>query len=269
MVFVRSLSQWANLTSLALILAGFLPATRLMGADHAPASKDSASIFIGNLIPQVAVGGAWSTELQVMNSSFGDVPVSFTVRFLDETGNDLALPVVGTGMVSSVSGTLQPRGAAFFELSGGPDTLIAVAVAEPAISGGVVMNAVLTQRVEGRPDFQAAIPSTDRFGTNFQFPFRNDGPFTTTVAFLSTADQMVTAIARDVNGSEQCRAVWQMAEGQHESFLISDFERLPCTIDSRGVLEFVPDKSGVMIGFLFNDSGAFTTQLPFEISPDP
>ncbi len=269
MWFIRSLSQWANPTRLVLILAGFGPATCLIGADHRATPRESAAIFIGNVIPQVAVGGAWSTELQVMHSRFDDVPPAYTVRFLDEAGNDLALPVAGKGIVTSVSGTLQPRGAAFFELSGGPNTLVGVAVAESAASGEVVMNAVLTQRVSGRPDFQATLPSTDRFGTNFQFPFRNDGPFTTTVAFLSTANQAVTAIARDVDGNELCRTAWQMAAGQHQAFLVSDFDRLPCTAEARGVLEFVPSQSGAMIGFLFNDSGAFTTQLPFEISSDP
>jgi len=227
-------------------------------------------VFVGDVLPQIAVGGAWSTEIQLMNARFDDEAEPFTIRFLDENGNDLALPVVGQGTVTSVSGVVQPRGAVFFELAGGPITLVGVALAEAGTSGGVVMNAVLTQKVDGRPDFQASVPSTDRFGTNFQFPYRNDGPYTTTVAFVSNADQTLTAIARDSDGTELCRVGQQMTVGQHVSFLISDPAWLPCTADTKGVIEIVPAEggSGTMIAFLFNDQGAFTTQLPFEIGLD-
>jgi hypothetical protein len=61
-----------------------------------------------------------------------------------------------------------------------------------------------------------------------------------------------------------------MTLGQHVSFLLSDPAWLPCAADTQGVVEIVPAEggSGAMIAFLFNDQGAFTTQLPFEIGPD-
>ncbi|MDA0204804.1 MAG: hypothetical protein O3A53_08275 [Acidobacteria bacterium] len=253
-----------------LILIACLFAAVGLGADRGPQERDLANVFIGDILPQIAVGGAWSTEIQVMNARFDDVAESFTIRFLDENGNAMALPVVGQGMQTSVSGVVQPRGVAFFELAGGASTLVGAALAESGTSGGVVMNAVLTKKVDGRPDFQASVPSTDRFGTNFQFPFRNDGPYTTTVAFLSNADQTLTAIARDAAGIELCRVEQQMTAGQHVSFLVSDLAWLPCTADAQGVIEIVPAEggSGTMIAFLFNDQGAFTTQIPFEIGPD-
>jgi hypothetical protein len=253
-----------------MILVACLFAAAGLGADGNPQPQDAAKVFIGNILPQIAVGGAWSTEIQLMNARFDDEAEPFTIRFLDENGDAMALPVVGQGMVTTVSGVVQPRGAAFFELAGGPNTLVGIALAEAGTSGGVVMNAVLTQKVDGRPDFQASVPSTDRFGADFQFPYRNDGPYTTTVAFVSNADQTLTAIARDSAGTELCRVGRQMAFGQHVSFLISDPAWLPCTADTQGVIEIVPAEggSGTMIAFLFNDQGAFTTQLPFEIVPD-
>ena len=254
-----------------VILVACLFAAAGMGADGKSQPQDAAKVFIGNILPQIAVGGAWSTEIQLMNARFDDEAESYTIRFLDESGNEMTLPVVGQGMRTSVSGVVQPRGAVFFELAGGPNTLVGIALAESGTSGGVVMNAVLTQKVAGRPDFQASVPSTDRFGTNFQFPYRNDGPYTTTAAFVSNAAQTLTVIARDANGLELCRVGRQMTFGQHVSFLVSDPAWLPCTADRQGVIEIVPAEggSGTMIAFLFNDQGAFTTQLPFEISPDP
>ena len=253
-----------------VILVIWLFAAVGLGADRESQPRDAARIFVGNILPQIAVGGAWSTEIQVMNARFDDEAEAFTIRFLDESGNPVALPVVGQGMRTSISGVAQPRGTVFFELAGGPSTLVGVAVAESGTTGGVVMNAVLTQKVAGRPDFQASVPGTDQFGTNFQFVYRNDGPYTTTVAFVSNAAQTLTAIARNADGTELCRVGRQMALGQHVSFLISDPTWLPCTNGARGVIELVPSEgaSGTMIAFLFTDQGAFTTQLPFEIVAD-
>lgn len=249
-----------------IVLTACLFTAVVLGADR---ERDIANVYIGDILPQIAVGGAWSTEIQLMNARFDDQAETFTIHFLDESGNPMALPVVGQGMQSSISGVVQPRGALFFELAGGPTTIVGIALAESASVGGVVMNAVLTQKVDGRPDFQASVPSTDRFGSNFQFPFRNDGPYTTTVAFISNSNQTLTAIARDAEGIELCRVGRQMTVGQHVSFLVSDPAWLPCSADRHGVIEIVPANgaSGSMIAFLFNDQGAFTTQLPFEISP--
>jgi hypothetical protein len=253
-----------------VVLFACLFAAVALGADGKSQPKDAARVFIGDIVPQIAVGGSWSTEIQVMNARFDDAAESFTIRFLDENGNDVALPVVGQGMRTSVSGVVQPRGAVFFELAGGQTTQVGIALAESGTAGGVVMNAVLTQKVAGRPDFQASVPSTDRLGTNFQFPFRNDGPYTTTVAFVSNSNQTLTLIARDADGIELCRVGRQMNVGQHVSFLVADPAWLPCAADRFGVIEIVPAEggSGTAIAFLFNDQGAFTTQLPFEIAAD-
>lgn len=230
--------------------------------------KDQATLFVGNVLPQIAAGDGWSTEIQVMHSRFVDVSEAFTINFFDPDGNALSVPVTGLGSVTGVSGVLQPRGAMFFDLTAdqGAPLLEGFALIESTTLGGAVMNAVLTQRVDGRPDFQASIPSLDENGTNFQFPFRNDGASTTTVAFVSSAVQNVTAVARAGNGAELCSDTWPMDSGEHEAFIVSD--RLPCTADIRGVVEIVPEIAGAMIAFLFNDFGAFTTQLPFEILPD-
>lgn len=241
-----------------------LPAENL-----SPQPKNQAAIFIGDLLPQIAVGSGWSTEIQVMHSLFEDVDQSFTIKFFDNSGNPLSVPVKELGRsVPGVSGALQPRGATFFVLEADPGATLlqGYAVIESTTAGGATMNAVLTQKVEGRPDFQASIPGLDQRGTNFQFPFRNDGASTTTVAFVSSTAQIITAVVRTADGQERCRQTWQMAAGQHEAFLVSD--RLPCSADTRGVVEIVPADSGAMIAFLFNDSGAFTTQLPFEIAKD-
>lgn len=232
-----------------------------------PVSRDSGSFDAGELLPQIAAGGAWSTDIQLMHAHDVDIPQPFTLEFFNSNGTPLQMPVVGQGMQSVIVGILQPRGSMLIRLAGGANTLTGYALLDTTQFRGVVMNAVLTQQVAGRPDFQASVPGLDDFQTDLQFPFRNDGPYTTTFAFVSGANQTVTAIARNENGTEICRASWSAPDGQHSSALLTD--RLACTAGQRGVVEIVPQYWGSMIAFLFNDSGAFTTQLPYDICCRP
>ena len=55
-----------------------------------------------------------------------------------------------------------------------------------------------------------------------------------------------------------------MAEGGHIAIVLSDI--LPCTAARDGLVEITDEEFGVTASaFLFNDSRAFTTQLPFEV----
>lgn len=247
---------------LALVLVG-----SLFGADN---KRESGNIPQGDVLPQVVAGGAWSTDIQLMHAHDEDFSQPFTIRFFGSTGLPLMMPVVGQGMTSVVMGFLQPRGSTLIQLAGGSATIAGYAILDTIEFRGVTMTAVLTQKVAGRPDFQASIPGLSQLGKNFQFPFRNDGPYTTTLAFVANAlffvavdRQSVLAIARDEQGIEMCRNTWTALDGSHEAFLLSD--RLPCSAGRRGVAEVIPSFAGTMIVFLFNDAGAFTTQLPYEI----
>jgi hypothetical protein len=108
-----------------VILIACLFAAVGLGADDGRRERDLANVFIGDILPQIAVGGAWSTEIQVMNARFDDVAESFTIRFLDESGNAMALPVVGQGMQTSISGIVQPRGVVFLSWPADPVRLLA------------------------------------------------------------------------------------------------------------------------------------------------
>lgn len=232
-----------------------------------PTPRESGSFDTGELLPQIAAGGAWSTDIQLMHAHDVDIPQAFTLEFFNSNGTPLQMPVVGQGMQSVVVGILQPRGSTVIRLAGGANTLTGYAVLDTTQFRGVVMNAVLTQQVAGRPDFQASVPGLDDFQTDIQFPFRNDGPYTTTLAFVSGAGQTVTAIARGENGAEMCRSTWTATDGQHAGILLTD--RLSCTAGNRGVVQIVPQYWGGAIAFLFHDSGAFTTQLPYDICCRP
>lgn len=241
---------------LALVLAG-----SLFGADE---QKEIVTLPIGLVLPQIVAGGAWSTDIQVMHADVKDVPVGFNLHFFGADGLAMNLPVVGLGMVSVVPGVVQARTAILIQIEGGEETLSGYAILGIGAGAVAVMNAVLTQKIPGRPDFQASVPGLSAFMTDIQFPFRNDGPYTTTLALLGMSDQSVTAIARGENGSELCRTTYDSVAFEHGAGLLTDL--LPCTDGTRGAVQFTADGlGGSLIAFLFNDFGAFTTQIPYEI----
>lgn len=244
--------------TIAILLAAGVLATA-----GEPKPRASGDFGAGKVLPQVVAGGAWSTDIQLMHAHDEDIPQPWTLQFFGSNGAPLNMPVQGLGQTSVVVGVLPARGATLLRLTGGATTLAGYAVLSTTDFRGVVMNAVLTQKVPGRPDFQASVPGLDDFGYDFQFPFRNDGPYTTTFAFVSGNGQQVTAIARNEDGVEMCRSTWNAEDGEHAGILLTD--RLPCTAGVRGVMEIIPQWWGSLIAFLFNDDGAFTTQLPYEI----
>lgn len=243
------------------LILGLVLASSLFAADEA---KEAVSIPDGVVIPQIAAGGAWSTDIQVMHADTRDIPLAFTVRFFDDFGSPLALPVVGVGMTAGVTGVVAARSSRLIEISGGQNTLSGYAVLD-APGAVTAMNAVLTQKVQGRPDFQASIPALSVLQRDIQFPFRNDGPYTTTVAAVGGSNQTITAVARDESGNAMCSITYASPANSHAGNLLTDL--LPCTEGQRGAVQVTASGTGgALIAFLFNDSGAFTTQIPYEIT---
>lgn len=238
----------------------FLLALPLFAADNL---KEAVSIQIGIVLPQIAAGGAWSTDIQVMHAGTVDLPIGFNLQFYDDFGQPLSVVVTGVGQTTGVTGVVAARASRLIEVRGGAMTLSGYAVLET--EGTAVMNAVLTQKVEGRPDFQASVPGISPLMKDIQIPFRNDGPYTTTVALYGASAQNVLVIARDESGAEMCRLSYSSPEDSHAGYLLTDL--LPCTDGQRGAVQFVASGlGGAGIAFLFNDSGAFTTQIPYQIT---
>lgn len=227
-----------------------------------------AGVYVGDVVPHIAAGGSWRTELQIMHSNWRDVPERFTASFYGQDGKPLTLRVDELNAdVAEVSEMLQPRGVRFLTLTGGAEVKVGYVVVNATTPRAATVTAIVTQTIPDRPDFQAAFVSLDQLGTNFQLPFRNDGPYTTTVAFVSLAEQDVLLIARAENGAELCRVTLQAGGMTQQALIVR--EALLCSDDRRGVLEIVPapDKAVAPVAFLFNDTGAFLIQQPLEIVP--
>jgi len=232
--------------------------------------RNTGAIEEGGVLTQVAQGGGWGTELQVVNTDDEGRQIPYTITFFRNGGQPMNVTVfdangmsLGTG--NMLAGISAYPGADFFFLPNMGELNAGYAVIEASDFRVVMVNAVLTQSVPGRPDFQASVPSLDRAMDRMRFAFRNTPPYTTTLALASSfTDTGVIAIARDSEGMEMCRNEFSMKEGDHMAVILRDF--LPCTAGKAGLVEIISDFIGISgIAFLFNDAGAFTTQLPFQV----
>ena len=250
---------------LILLLVTF---TTTLPATDTPREK-SATIEVGSVIPQIVQGGAWSTELQVVNTDDEGLPVPYIISFYKDGGLNMAVHVldgngISLGTQTTISNIVSYLGVDFYTLPHGGQTNIGYAVITAAGFNTVMVNAVLTQRVPGRPDFQASAPSLRSFMDTMRIPFKNTRPYTTSLAIADYfLGGVVTIIARDTTGAELCRTSFEMEQGDHRAIILSD--ALSCTAGRAGLIEINAQHGVAAIAFLFHDFGAFTTQLPFEV----
>ena len=229
----------------------------------------SGSLQEGTVIPQIVQGGAWSTDLQVINTDDEGRPMPYAISFFSNGGVQMAVRVldgsgVSLGTQTILAGIVSYLGVDFYTLPHGGTTSIGYAVVQVAPSGDVMVNAVLTQRVPGRPDFQASVPNLRHFMDTMRIPFRNTSPYTTSLAIADYfLGGTVTVVARDTTGAELCRTNFTMEKGDHRAVILSN--ALSCTAGQAGLMEINAQYGVAAIAFLFHDSGAFTTQLPFEV----
>ena len=219
---------------------------------------------ISTLVPRIAAGSSFVTTFQVINLT--DSPVSYRVGLYDAQGQPLALPFTGeqganAGAQSSLTGSLPASGGLFAETFPTGAVQAGYAVVEEG-QGDIAVTTSITQLVEGRDPFQAAVPLAAEPELS-RFPYLNTRPFTTVMALTNNrADaQEVTLAAHDPEGVIRCTATLSVQPGSHDAFAIQD--RLACTGDATGLIEVSSNGAGVgPVSFVFHDFGPFTTNLP-------
>lgn len=252
----------SRLSILALVMVFFI------GSALSPCLAATAD-SIGTIVPHIAQGAAFTTEFQIMNLENNSQP--FTLNFYDPQGQALFIPMQDSqgqslGVMRTMQGILSPGGSYFTKTA--PGGLLQTGYAELLIAKtkAVAIITIFTQSIPGRPDFQASIPIIDKSQGQLRVPFKNTGGLTTTLAWANAnlIGQEVLMIARDGNGVELCRLSKALDARYQDSFVLSD--RLACTANKNGLLEVQASGPGIAaIAFLFNDSGAFTTQLPLTL----
>jgi hypothetical protein len=156
----------------------------------------------GKTISHLADGGGWKTTIILVNAD--SRPATFTIRFWQDNGLPLTLPLVDENNASSLSGTIAPGGSRTIRSSGTTSNLStgwADLVTTFAIGGTSIFGA----QQEGQPDSEAAVPIIAGGANRFVAPFDGSLGFATGIAFANpntTQAANVLVVFRDTSGNQ-------------------------------------------------------------------
>lgn len=235
------------------------------------------------MVPQIAFGtspgGTWKTTIVMVNRSLtagGNVQFAF----FDQQGAPRPTPANGVTATTHLV-YLPPGGSARVVVE---DDAAALAVgwlrmtppAQVVLSG----QAILRQKVPGRPDFETVVPfagapdavqclvpfNPAATTATMLYPFDNTAEFVSSIALANygASNLSVTVDAVDEGGISLMSVQVQLTKGHHTAFRID--EQFPILAGRKGVLRFTAPKYALGIqAFLFNHGGAFTTILPIQM----
>ncbi|MCC6389413.1 MAG: hypothetical protein IT167_02325, partial [Bryobacterales bacterium] len=177
-----------------------------------------------------------------------------------DDGSPLRLPFDGTpGRVETLSGAI-PVGGSRTISTLGTDTLLSQGWAELTSTRLVSGLGVFRQRVEGRPDQEAAVSATAP-SNHFVLPFDNTQSFVSSMALVNTNGAQSRAIAaspRAEDGSPLLGDSVNLPPLGHNAFVMA--ERFPSMAGLRGSVDFTsPAADFSALGLRFNPGGAFTS----------
>jgi hypothetical protein len=126
------------------------------------------------VLPHIAFGGGWSTTITLVDCYETEAP--FTLRFYDDRGVAMNVPVAGLGSVSIISDRMPVNGSRTYEIQdiGVTQTGWAELSYDWSLTaiGGL---AVFRQRVAGRPDLEAVVPMSANNDGDYHLAFDNTG----------------------------------------------------------------------------------------------
>lgn len=242
----------------------------------------ASALLSAQTVPQVAFGsaggGAWQTTVILVNRSATAGGV-IHFHFFQSDGQPMPAPIEGV-LLSTHRLAIAPNGSRRLVIAddSAPLTQGWLRIIMPpnvALSG----QAILRQRVPGRPDFETAVPLSAMPDAvrclvplpgymappGWIFPFDNTPGFVTTIALVNTSGipRLISLEATDEEGRFMGGVQFEMQPGRHLAFRLED--RLPMLAGQRGTFRLPSTRSEVgVVVFLFNDSGPFATLLPIE-----
>jgi hypothetical protein len=235
------------------------------------------------MVPQIAFGtfqgGTWKTTIIMVNRSL-NAGGNVQLAFFDQQGAPRATPANGVTAATHLI-NLPPGGSARVVVE---DDAAALAVgwlrmtppAQVVLSG----QAILRQKVVGRPDFETVVPfagapdavqclvpfNPAATTATMLYPFDNTAEFVSSIALANygASSLAITVDAVDEGGISLLTTQVQLSAGNHTAFRID--EQFPILAGRKGVLRITAPKYSLGIqAFLFNSGGAFTTLLPIQM----
>lgn len=218
---------------------------------------------LSGTIPHITDGGNWKTIVTLTNVT--NFPQQVVVRFWDQRGASMTLPVVGLPDTKEVWFDLPPYGGGYFETPGVNGTITSGwATVEGVPANSVIATTVFRNSYPGRQDTEASVPMSAAARRRFFIAFDHTSGFTSGVAMVNPLSQRVTVAVtfRNGRGVVLQNTSLSLAAGEQIAFSMSDQFRQ--TSNQFGSAEFnVLGGVGVcVIGLRFNPSGAVTYVPP-------
>lgn len=216
------------------------------------------SVISGGALAHLAVGGGWSSTIELVNA--GDAAAQAHLQFFAGDGTPLTLPLSVAGSPATASAldqTLAPRQHLVIDSSDpAGDTVEGSA---QLTTGGAVSGFI---RFRFDPTGQEAIvPLETRNAGAYFLAFDNLNGVATGVALsnLAGTDASIPVIIRDAAGNILGTETIALTANGHAAFVLS--ERLLATANQTGSVEFdaPPGGSISVLGLRFEPTGEFST----------
>lgn len=218
----------------------------------------------GGSMAHVASGGGWKTSIVLVNT--GENPANATLRFYDDAGNPLTLPLNFPQLEQSTNNSTFQRNIAqrstFLVESEAPANIpVKVGSIQVLTDGQVGGFVVFRYQPNGQ---EAVVPLETRDTGSFVIAFDNTAGVSTGVAISNATAQAknVQVLIRDEHSQSFPAAPLNLPGNGHTSFVLAD--KYPVTSGRRGTIEFVISGGGKI-----NALGIRTTvpQLTFTTLP--
>ncbi len=220
------------------------------------------------IIPQIADGGAWQTELALTNTgtTATTVSLSFFQSGANSTTQSWNPPFQEVGSTQNLS--LPPASTTFLHTQG---TAASLTEGWATMQAGpnVVAYAIFTQTVTGRQNQDGTAPAAAAV-SRILVPFDNTSGFASTIAIAnpgSTSESIAVAVQPTSGAAAQLSAI-SLPAGGYTAFVVPT--QFSSTAAERGLLEF-SSASGTfsVIALRFNPTGAFTAAPVYAESGSP
>jgi hypothetical protein len=231
------------------------------------------------VIPQLIVGGEWSTSIRLTNR--GALPITAgRAAFVDNTGKSMSLTVQSpSGTPQTVAGfafTLQPGG--IVEVNLPSDTgnafgyvLIDPASCPPTAACSLYGEVVLRNRNSTRPDFESLFPS--ELPTDLQYMLFDHRNGFSTVLYLINSNSTPTTVELEFRGTgNQLIQSASVSLQSGEAQIVSPHALAPDTIGQLGTMVIRGTNAAtralvVVTGLRINPSNSFTPLRAFVPKP--
>jgi probable HAF family extracellular repeat protein len=205
-------------------------------------------------VPQFVFGGNSSSTLYFSNTT--NSLESVQVKFTDDTGAPLLVPLAGIGSVSSRIVNLNPGTTVLLEAFNGPNPATE-GWADILLPPGVIGYGLYHQIVEGEADQETIFPFTPESSQTADFTF-DDTSFTTAVAFLNPSNQetIVTVTAFGADGDEVGSTQLALAPHAKSASILKTYRGIEGISGKQGrVVVSVPNGAVSVLALRFGTTG--------------